>query len=574
MQEPRITVDRLGYDVIKFPKGWAFYKGFGQHMQSQGVTCMSLFDDDRTFYVSEDQNIATIYAVGGTLCKFQIVKPVELWILNHSNVQKLLESNILSRDASERLMFATGAVCTRSKQFELGRRLGVVLDLRCAFDQSAGERISIKDIDRDTFTMLCKEFLSKYYHGYYAFSKKSYYHRGDFHKEIMLCDASRVLARFATIDVPTKREQLLGSARVMSKASFDQNMSEIFGDFVVSNPMLFTAANGRLIPLKDKTIVLSGSMSLRLWIKSFFQKESIDADPDVYKQGIYKLDTSDFDMLFMMRNKFTTPEQVSQELERMNYQVSEYIERFIKFVNSQYPDIAATLIPPTNPSSVDERVQLPGLLDRRVYGIKTYKITLGTGKVVDLMDAALCHTDNFPHDQYIDEELSTKVGMYVPRLKFILRDMLAAFLNTFTSNEPRDLTQNPFYVRELPEWIWTDRSKKGKKWAKNIELVRTIMCTLDSHALYDHLIPVFESFDRIMLCAKTSTYAYEQDKINPNKWTKRWKSKRLAEDIEMMKGFIRKDLSVYNARNLSKDKRMSPCSLYTAPEKLHCKSVT
>jgi hypothetical protein len=573
MQEPRVTIDKLGYDVIKFPKGWAFYKGFGQQMQSQGVTCMSLFDDDRTFYVSEDQTIATIYAVGGTLCKFQIVKPVELWILNRSNVKKLLESNILSRDASERLMFATGAVCTRSKQFELGRRLGVMLDSRCVFDQSEGERISIKDIDRDTFTMLCKEFLSTHYHGYYAFPKKSYYHSGNFHKEIMLCDASRVLARFATIDVPTKRERLLGSARVMSKASFDQNLSELFGDFVVSNPMLFTTANA----LKDKTVVLSGSMSLRLWIKSFFQKESIDADPDVYKQGIYKLDTSDFDMLFMMRNRLTTPEHVRQELERMNWQVSEYIERFIKFVNDQYPDIRAALIPPTSPPSPDDRVQLPGLLDRRVYGIKTYKIRLGTGKVVDLMDAALCYSDNFPHDQYIDEELSTKVGMYVPRLKFILREMLAAFLNTFTSNEPRDLTQNPFYVKEFSEWIWNDRSKKGKKWAKNIELVRTIMCNLDSHAIYDHLIPVFESFDRIMLCAKTSTYAYEQDKINPNKWTKRWKSRRLADDLESMKGFIRRDLSVYSARNRLTHPKDSPkstsqCALHTAPEKLHCQS--
>jgi hypothetical protein len=246
---------------------------------------------------------------------------------------------------------------------------------------------------------LAREFLRpEGYDGYYSPNKKSIFHGGSFHSEIMLNNAYQCI----------ERDAAKGPLPVVSGRSFGWALPRLFTEFTKGTTRLVRPYGGGL------TIFCTGGMAVRLYLQT--RKQQL-------KTKIRK--TSDFDFTFALARKLNSDKQVSSYVFTMRKIMSAHLNAFVRWLNREYKGVNARLrISSFTRSPWDNpRVQVPGT-GRRVYQVISYQIITGRNEVTDLVDTALAVYPN-SNRHMLHLPFSYKIGIPIQRLRYQLKDSLA-----------------------------------------------------------------------------------------------------------------------------------------------------
>lgn len=380
-----------------FPPGKVLYKGL------EGIPCQTLLRDTSTFYLTESLPTAKNY---GNACKFKVKKTLRLFDLTHRNVTQLLRSGYpLSQETKGLLRVVMGTGITVGEQVQaakvlMGPEAG---KLPKETNKREGQRLSYKKLNKLVFGKLNKEFFIKEgYDGYYAPKKKSIFHGGTFHNEIMLTNAYQ------------KIERLQGAAPVISQSSFASALPRIFMDFCKGTTRLVRPYGGGL------TIFCTGGMGVRLYLSQLGK----NLPPKIRR-------TSDFDFTFAVPHQLPSEEAVSSYIFTMRKIMYGHLTAFVRYLNREYQGINASLrVNRFKRSKYDDpRLQVPGT-GRRVYQVMTYQIITGNREVTDLVDTALAVYPGASR-KMLHLPFSYRLGIPIQKLRYQLKDSLALLSGSF-----------------------------------------------------------------------------------------------------------------------------------------------
>ena len=426
-----------------FPKGKVLFKGVEQ------PSCRLLLRDTRFFYLSDNYRTARNY---GKVCQYATKKTLRLFDLTHKNVDLLLKSNYpMSQETKGVLRLVLGTGITVGEQvlgakILMGKHAGTLPSIS---NTRRGERLSYKNLNKMAFGNLTKEFLiPEGYDGYYAPKKKSLFHGGTFHSEIMLANAYQ------------KIEHVRGAAPVVSSRSFKWALPRIFMDFCKGTTRLTRQYGGGLV------IFCTGGMAVRLYL----QQRRSQLPPKIRR-------TSDFDFTFAVPRKLRSEKEVESYTYTMRNIMTAHLNAFVRYLNREYSGINATLrvnryrrSPYDNP-----RLQVPGT-GRRVYQVFTYQIATGNGEIIDLADTALAVYPGASRSM-LHLPFSYKIGIPIQRLRYQLKDALAILSGSF-------VYKGLIAKRNPISGVAKD------KGAKNVERVRELTRLVRSkRKYYTNLIP-------------------------------------------------------------------------------------
>ena len=292
-----------------FPPGKILHKGL------EGIPCQVLLRDTRFFYLTESAPTAKNY---GNLCSFKVKKTLRLFDLTHKNIETLVRSKYpIKSDTKGLLRIVLGTGITIGEQVAavrelLGKNAG---KLPRNTNTRKGQRLSYKELNKKAFGALAREFLiPEGYDGYYAPAKKSVFHGGTFHHEIMLNNAYQ------------KIERLRGPAPVISSKSFSGALPRIFMDYCKKTTRLVRPYGGGL------TIFCTGGMGVRLYLMALGK----DLPPKIRR-------TNDFDFTFAVPRQLSSEKLVSTYALTMRTIMYEHLNGFVRYLNRQYTGINASL---------------------------------------------------------------------------------------------------------------------------------------------------------------------------------------------------------------------------------------
>lgn len=380
-----------------FPPGKILYKGL------EGITCQTLLHDTRFFYLSESRSTAKNY---GTACSYRVKKTLRLFDLTHKNVDLLLKSGYpLTKETKGLLRVVLGTGITVGEQVAaakilMGNEAG---KLPKESNTREGQRLSYKKLNKIVFGNLSREFFNKEgYDGYYAPKKKSIFHGGTFHHEIMLTNAYQ------------KIERLKGPAPVVTRHSFTSALPRIFMDFCKNTTRLVRPYGGGL------TVFCTGGMGVRLYLAQLGR----DLPPKIRR-------TSDFDFTFAVPRQLPSENAVSSYIYTMRKIMYGHMMAFVRYLNRNYQGINASLrVNRYKRSKFDDpRLQVPGT-GRRVYQVMTWQIRSGNGDVTDIADTALAVYPRASRNM-LHLPFSYRLGIPIQKLRYQLKDSLALLSGSF-----------------------------------------------------------------------------------------------------------------------------------------------
>ena len=430
-----------------FPPGKILHKGL------EGIPCQVLLRDTRFFYLTESAPTAKNY---GNLCSFKVKKTLRLFDLTHKNIETLVRSKYpIKSDTKGLLRIVLGTGITVGEQVAavrelLGKNAG---KLPRNTNTRKGQRLSSKELNKKAFGALAREFLiPEGYDGYYAPAKKSAFHGGTFHHEIMLNNAYR------------KIERLRGPAPVISSKSFSGALPRIFMDYCKKTTRLVRPYGGGL------TIFCTGGMGVRLYLMALGK----DLPPKIRR-------TNDFDFTFAVPRQLSSEKLVSTYALTMRTIMYEHLNGFVRYLNRQYTGINASLrVNRYRRSAYDApRLQVPGT-GRRVYQVMSWQIITGKNEVTDLVDTALAV---YPHSSrdMLHLPFSYKAGIPIQKLKYQLKDSLALLSGS--------LLHRGLISKRNP--LIGEAKEKGQK---NVERVKELMKVIrKKRTYYKNLVPIANS---------------------------------------------------------------------------------
>lgn len=374
------------------PPGKILYKGFGK------VSCRAVLRDTRFFYVTENVRSAKNY---GTPCMYRAKKTLRLFDLTHANIEKLMQSKYPIKPETIRLIrFALGTGITIGNQV---RALGGQKNIPRALFKERGQRMSYADINKGAFGGLASEFLKpEGYDGYYASAKKSIFHGGTFHSEIMLNNAYQCI------------ERARGREPVTSSHNLQWALPRLFAEFCKHTTRLIRPYGGGL------TIFCTGGMGVKL----FLEQSGRPLPPKIRR-------TSDYDFTFGVGHRLSSNQELASYVFTMRKIMLTHLNAFIRWLNRTYEGANARLLISTHTRShyKNPRLQVPGT-NRQVYQVIGYKIATGKNTVTDLVDTALVYYPGASR-KMLHLPFSRKLGVPIQRLRYQLKDSLALLSGSF-----------------------------------------------------------------------------------------------------------------------------------------------
>lgn len=426
------------------PAGKMLYKGY----ESRKVGCDTLLKDTRTFFLTENARTAVIY---GKPCSYRVKKTLRLFDLTDKNVRLLLSSKYpLSQPTKELLRVALGTGVTRGYQKQaiyhlFGSPDAKNLGIRTV-NTGRGERLSYKILNKYVFGNLAREFLvPEKYDGYYAPKRKSIFHMGGFHSEIMLTNAYRLIEKSGT---PMKRLTTPVRLPIVSGKSLKWAIPRIFAEYSKRTRLLIKPY-GKLI------IFCTGGMAIR----TYLAKRGLPLATKIRR-------TADYDFTFALPELARSNSELATHVSQMRKIMSRHIISFINYLNRKYKGANAQLkisqfvrSPYNNP-----RMQVPST-KRRIYQVYSFQVILGNGETVDLADAALAVYPGASR-KMLHQEFSKRLGIPIQRLRYQLKDELAILTGSFLYSGLIS-KRNPL----------TGKKEKG---AKDVARVRALLKVVNS----------------------------------------------------------------------------------------------
>lgn len=356
------------------------------------MTCRTVLRDTRLFYLTENVRSAKNY---GTPCMYRVKKTLRLFDLTHGNIEQLFKSKYpLKPETVGLIRFALGTGITVGNQV---RALGGSKNIPRAAFKERGQRLSYTSINRTAFGSLAREFLiPEGYDGYYAPAKKSLFHGGTFHSEIMLNNAYQSV------------ERARGREPIVSSTSIQWALPRLFAEFCKGTTRLTRPYGGGL------TIFCTGGMGVKL----FLEQSGRSLPPKIRR-------TSDYDFTFAVGHRISSNQQLASYVFTMRKIMVTHLSAFIRWLNRTYEGANARLLISTHARShfKDPRLQVPGT-NRQVYQVIGYKIATGVNEVTDLVDTALVYYPGASR-KMLHFPFSHKLGIPIQRLRYQLKDSLA-----------------------------------------------------------------------------------------------------------------------------------------------------
>jgi hypothetical protein len=388
----------MAFSETIFPPGKILYKGL------ENLSCRVLLRDTRFFYLTESQSHAKNY---GNVCKFRVKRTMRLFDLTHANIERLVRSSYPLSPGTRgllRVVLGTGVTvgeqALAAKILMGDRNAGTLPSIR---NTRPGQRLSYKNLNREVFGKLTREFLiPEGYDGYYAPKKPSIFHGGSFHSEIMISNAYQTI------------ENMSGPAPVVTRRSFKWALPRMFTEFCKGTTRLVREYGGGL------TIFCTGGMAVRLYLG--IRRKSLP--PKIRR-------TADFDFTFALPRKLRSDAEVASYVYTMRKIMTDHLNAFVRYLNRNYEGINARLkVNKFARSKWDNpRLQVPGT-DRKIYQVISYQIITGHGEVIDLVDTALAVYPNSSREM-LHLPYSYKLGIPIQRLRYQLKDSLALLSGSF-----------------------------------------------------------------------------------------------------------------------------------------------
>lgn len=403
------------FEETILPKGTRVYKGVPKGVYSPHRTTH--------FFVTKDPRVARHY--GSNVILYETVRPIRMFRISHQNIRALIQYYPLNETTKDMLRFAFGTFTTRARQIKAFHALLQRTPVRFTRTtrKAPGQRLSNYRLDRQAIEKLTREFLiPEGYHGYIADSKKSVF-GGDFHPEIMVCDARKTLRR-VSVNIPKPRPSV-------SQYKVVKNLAPLFIEY--------SKKQRRLVrPYGGFVIYLGGGMAIKLYMEA----RALQAPKKV-------LDTQDFDFTFATPHPLRSKIQVAARSYVMKQIMTAHVNGFVKWLENAYgvrPNIhIKEFVPP---------VQYFPVLKKHVYHVISYSLQFpGTSKPIGLVDTTLAHVSGIRRD-HVHPTFSKYFGIPIERLKYQTKNVLAVLASSFATKDPSLKSRNP---------LVGNRSEKGLK---------------------------------------------------------------------------------------------------------------
>lgn len=364
----------------------------------KGVRVRRLLGDVRHFFVTTNPRIAKGY---GHPLAYQTKRAVRLFTMSARNL-KLLTTKYpgLTKETRTLIRFALGTGTTRAQQ-AAAYKVMYGKGVPGARNVRAGQRLSVSDIDAKLAQRLTREFLRpERYDGYYSPRRKSIFHEGAFHSEIMLCDGSRTLERRVTKEHPRA---------LYDRRTIVRSLPELFVAYCKTHRRL-TRQYGGFVPY------LGGGMAVRLYLEARRKKM-----PPLVRG------TSDFDFTFAVPRRLTSRVAVSTRIFAMRQVMSSHVTGFIAWLNKEYRTAGVKLV--VNEFVPPIRV-LPAT-GKTVYQVISYKLQFpGMAEPVEFVDSTLAYVPGIGRD-HIHREITRHYGIPLERLKYMYKNVLVVLAGSF-----------------------------------------------------------------------------------------------------------------------------------------------
>jgi len=413
------------------PKGTRVYKGL--------PTGIRIVKRTTNFFVTRNPRVAGAY---GHLATYETTKPLRLFVLTHSNIIKILKDHRVTPSTKIMLRLALGTKTTRARQVQAYHRvLGGRERIPGSRNMRPGQRLSVAELDKQVFGKLAREFLRpNKYDGFYSPTKRSIFHGGRFHSEIMICNAMHTLEHI----LPKK---LVAPVRnVLSQKEIVRALPALFVDYSRTQQRLTRPYGGFLI-------YLGGGMAVKLYLEA----RGIRAPAKVLK-------TTDFDFTFSVPRQIRSKIGVRLRADVMRKIMMTHLSGFTAWLGKNYgvrPQILIKEFVP--PVSV-----LPST-GKRVYHVFSYALRFpGVAKPVDFVDTTLAHVPGISRD-HIHYAYTKHFGMPIERLKYLSKNVLAVLAGSFATKDPALKSRNP---------LVGNRAEKG---IKNTARMASLLKVRGSH---------------------------------------------------------------------------------------------
>jgi hypothetical protein len=436
--------DANGFDIKIIPAGTVLYKGL---RAGPNVSCRTL-KDTSMFYLTENPEIARHYSTN-YLCKFTSKKPLKLFVLNRENVGKLLQMSIFTKAEAESISFATGVGFTKIQQrnylfkrygggpafvrfmnSNFGRRLNAGV---LAAPNSMGARASLYNTNKEAFSVICKKFFGpKGYDGYYAYQKTTPYHRnktgmlGEFHSEMMICNASKKIIRVSeTKKIPGGNQNIpLFNTPLATNQNIQDAIPRIFIEFVKINKIPYNFVDKRFT-------YLTGGMAVRVLTNNVALNNTIKNKVE---------NTNDFDFTVATPRQYT-PAYLQAAIKKTREVFDPYLTNFVNTLNAYYPSVSTSTL-----EIIPKRVFSNGkiqnnLTGRTLYTVISYNIKTGS-KTIDLADVAICWVPGID-ETWIDKTTTNSKGFPVLKHNYLLKDIGILLAKSFFSRNKFNTKRNP-----------------------------------------------------------------------------------------------------------------------------------
>jgi hypothetical protein len=380
------------FEETVLTKGTRIYKG----TRIRSV----MLRDMRYFFATTNSRVARVY---GQTSAYLAKKPLRLFTMSMKNLKLLVTKYPgLSKETRTLLRFALGVGTTRSQQVQAYKVLyGPRASLPGARNKRPGQRLSIADIDHDLAKRLTREFLHpERYDGYYSPSKRTIFHSGLFHSEIMLCDAIHSLER----PVNSSRPRV-----VVDQRSLVDSLPRLFVAYCKTHRRL-TRQYGGFVPY------LGGGMAVKLYLEA----RALRAPAKVRN-------TSDFDFTFAVPRRLRSRIDISNRIFAMRQIMSRHVSGFITWLNKEYKATGAKLVvvdfvPP---------IRVLPATGKTVYQVISYKLQFpGMTKPIDFVDSTLAYVPGITRE-HLHLPYTRLYGIPLERLKYMYRNVAVVLAGSF-----------------------------------------------------------------------------------------------------------------------------------------------
>jgi len=379
------------FETTRIPRGTVLYKGM------RSVTCKTVLNSVKYFFVTEDVNVAKLYA-NRDLCQYRASRQLKLFNMTSANIRKLLLSDtILSFEDKRIIAMVTGVEVKKRDQALYFS--GIHPKMReYLLDCSQGERFSHHNTNKIACIRMCAMFANLGYDGYFANNMQSVFHAGAFHKEIMLCNASDVL-EVVRSSVPVLSKTQLKKDGVLTMLKLYAKRSKTFLTMFNDMNVTLVVAPGMAVKMYSEQDPLSNQETLQM------VRNTLDLDITVYVKDLANIKT----LVKMVFDRFDA-----------------VCNHFVDLLNQEYDDLNVRLVSRCRTDQIGgclvaARKQGFPFMNRDVFSVKQYFILFPDQTEIELMDVVVVFQDG--RAPSLHKTMSNATGFPLPTRGYLADEL-------------------------------------------------------------------------------------------------------------------------------------------------------